>query len=102
MDAEKRTQAPESGAFNAAAGRRTRPNFAGWDLQSANEYPSLISECSGSDGYAYRSYETHLVDAAGFAQLGGRAKAKKLIDGGDVAPRRSNGDDSEPKNPRTD
>src|SRR5258705_10558466 len=29
MDAEKRTQAPESGAFNAAAGRRTRPNFAG-------------------------------------------------------------------------
>jgi len=29
MDAEKRAQAPESGAFNAAAGRRTRPNFAG-------------------------------------------------------------------------
>ena len=27
--AEKRAQAPESGAFNAAAGRRTRPNFAG-------------------------------------------------------------------------
>jgi hypothetical protein len=26
---EKRAQAPESGAFNAAAGRRTRPNFAG-------------------------------------------------------------------------
>ena len=37
-----------------------------------------------------------------FAQLGGIAKAKKLSDGGDVAPRRSNGDDSEPRNPRTD
>jgi hypothetical protein len=36
MDAEKRAQAPENGAFNAAPGHRTRPNFVGgWDLQSA-------------------------------------------------------------------
>ena len=27
MDAKKRAKAPESGAFNAALGHRTRPNF---------------------------------------------------------------------------
>jgi len=29
MDAEKRAQVAEGGAFNAASGRRTRPSFAG-------------------------------------------------------------------------
>jgi hypothetical protein len=38
MDAEKRAQAPESGAFNAAPGHRTKPNVVGdgiYNLQTS-------------------------------------------------------------------
>src|SRR5882757_7463138 len=51
MDPEKPRRRPRAEPSTlqrvAARGRISR----GWDLQSANEYPSLISECSWSDGY---------------------------------------------------